>query len=380
MSELDAQSDVTEDLYPEILSDAEAIGEDIDELEADPNAAQMSSSSEDEPQDVMFLVPKLNSTASKVLTLISTATWTKFRREVASIMGESRDTLSVAYRLSSSPATAPFATLDTPDEYYEMIKKYLNALGNSSKGKKGQLDIKIKSQVEPTKVPAKTLKTPKNEEVDGRLSEWKIMKRLRDEHTKCVGSDHPNQPCWVSNDGVHHHLNPEMLATWVALIAHHDATFQTPPGQIKIGDRAPPPRGTASKTAQPFVAAPQPPPTQNLFSDPVAIAAMIAAITAGIGRPVAPALPAPVDHSDLDAKLTFPTIKSWLTSIIDVQPSLTKYADALELNGIKYLNHLDNLDLTIPILQEMTEMDFVEASALLRMGKKICQEFREMSK
>lgn len=172
MSELDAETDGSEDPYPEVLSDAEVVLEDIDELEDDPNAARMSSSSEgrcsprqvywlltiylEEPQDVTFLVPKLNSLASKPLVLPSNTSWTKFSRSVALIMGEDRHTLSVSYRLSTSPATAPFATLDSPDEYYDMIKKYLKVLDTSSKGKNGQLDIKIKSQVEPVKVPVST--------------------------------------------------------------------------------------------------------------------------------------------------------------------------------------------------------------------------------
>jgi hypothetical protein len=107
----------------------------------------------DEPVEVTFLVPKLNSTAAKTLVLLSTSTWTKFCREVALIMGENRRTLSVSYKLSSTPVATPFATLDTPDEYYSMIRKYLYALDNSTKGKSGALDIKIKSQIEPVKVP-----------------------------------------------------------------------------------------------------------------------------------------------------------------------------------------------------------------------------------
>lgn len=143
-----------------------------------------------------------------------------------------------------------------------------------------------------------------------------------------------------------------------------------------------------SKAGQlPAAVAPPPPPPppapQNFFSDPAAVTALLTAFAAGFGRPVVPTPPATstaVDHSDLDAKLTFPTINSWLASILDVQPNLTKYAAELELNGLTHLNHIDNPDLTIQSLREMTGMNFVEASAFLRMGKKTCQEFREVSK
>jgi hypothetical protein len=136
----------------------------------------------------------------------------------------------------------------------------------------------------------------------------------------------------------------------------------------------------ASKPAQVVVAPPPPPPAQNIFGDPAAFGAMIAAIAASVTRPPVLAPPVPIDHSDQDAKLDFPTLRDWLASIVDLQPTLVQYADALEANGIDRLNYVDNPDLSISTLRAMTGMNFVQASAFLRMGKKACQEFREAYK
>jgi hypothetical protein len=122
----------------------------------------------------------------------------------------------------------------------------------------------------------------------------------------------------------------------------------------------------ASKATHAVVVLPPPPPAHNLFGDPAAFAA-------GIGRPSVSAS-VPVDDSDQDTTLDFPTITAWLTPIIDVQPTLVQYTDVLETNSLDRLNYVENPDLTIPALQGMSGRNFVQASAFLQMGKRACQE------
>jgi hypothetical protein len=161
MTELDAQTDGTDDLYPEVGSDAELAPEELDELEDDPDACRMSKSSEgmccllfntlqlDKSTDDTFLIPKLNRTASKAICPDQHCYLDQVLSGGGLIMVKTgAPSLSHTSSAALQPPL-PFAALDTPIEYYSMIKKYLHALSNSTKGKSGAVDILMKSQIEP---------------------------------------------------------------------------------------------------------------------------------------------------------------------------------------------------------------------------------------
>ncbi|KAG8746376.1 hypothetical protein FRC11_012716, partial [Ceratobasidium sp. 423] len=168
------------------------------------------------------------------------------------------------------------------------------------------------------------------------------------------------------------------ITTWATLIKHHEASLKAPPDELNLLDCPSKPCGVASSSKQVL----QP-------SGTSATEALLAALTACLVQdapPSTPAAPNPPpatisepDHTADDWKLDWPTLVEWLESVADIQPCLMDYAQLLEDQAITHLNHLDNPDLTVKQLMDWG-VKFVHASALVRMGKAACKEFRNTQK
>ncbi|KAG9086381.1 hypothetical protein FRC07_013108 [Ceratobasidium sp. 392] len=340
---------------------------------------------------ITYLVPKGSSRICKPLELSSLTGWSTFKTRVAHLMGVDRLELSLSYQFSNAKSGSLFCTLETLDEYKRLIKDFGMLLKTPSK-RKSPLTVQIKSQVEPdSKAKAGTSKKSTSKAVsDGESGDdvptpvWKIVGELRDKYTAC--ETHPGTVCYLMGNGEHRDLSVADLTTWATVISHHKATLDEPPAQLKLADRPPRTRGTSptKSVAPPAVAAPV------AGFDPTAIVAMVTAITAGLAQVKGgvPAQPAPepvverqvVPSGDeqlvLDEGLEYPTIREWLESIVDVQPRLKTYADALEGQGLVRLSDIGNSDLTVPILMQSTGMRFVDASAFIRMGRAALKEFQ----
>ncbi|KAB5587717.1 hypothetical protein CTheo_8842 [Ceratobasidium theobromae] len=340
---------------------------------------------------ITFLVPKEKGLC-KPFEMDANRSWFSFRNAVARMMSIKRFELSLSYRFSNAKPSAPYQTLDDSNEFGRMVKSFGEALKRSRKGK-SSLSIQLKSQNEPDKPKAivkckKTGRKPtvtnnKDSDSNGDNGDWRIVGKLRQKYLGCA--EHPETPCYLTNDGVHHPLSMSDLSTWATVISHHKATLDEPPVELKLTDRPVKPHGSLSKQPGPVAQS-----SVGLSTDPASLAALVAAVVAGVtqNKGTVPTQTAEepkdtantLDVSTLDGNLEFPSLREWLESIQDIQPRLCTYVDALEAQGLTHLNHLDNNDLTLPVLMEICAMQFVDASALLRMGCKASQEFRDMFK
>ncbi|KAF8594903.1 hypothetical protein BDV93DRAFT_564952 [Ceratobasidium sp. AG-I] len=373
--------------------DEQSDEEEEDELVQDKPEAAGSS----EYFKITYLVPKGGSNVSKQLILLNTRSWSTFQREVAKIMGVDWKELSVSWRFSSAKSTDPFQSLDSGDEYRAMGVAFSAAVEKACKGS-ASVTIRVKSQIDQPK-PASTSGCGKTllkakpgaqfDEGDASNAPWKIVGKLQERYTgKCSRPDHSEKPCYVTNDGAHHLLTIANLTTWATVISHGEATYSEPPAVLKLSDHVPPPRGAPSERsdAQGSLSSQAP---AGFMSDPAALSALFGAAVAAGAQAANHAgsstcshstLEAVVDHSQEDEALDFPSLRDWLESITDTQPRLLGYVDVLEDQGLTKLCHVDNSDLTVSTLMAFSGMKFLEASTFLRIGRKDCQEFRNVFK
>src|SRR6185295_19507769 len=87
--------------------------------------------------------------------------------------------------------------------------------------------------------------------------------------------------------------------------------------------------------------------------------------------PVAPAHCASTPDDKHDGRIDFPLIKDCLESIADLHPQLPTHIGTLLTGGFTHVNDLVMPELSYRVLMDVTKINFVDATLLLRKAKDV---------